>query len=85
MGALILDEEYRPEFDGLDRDGSAGAVRTVMSHCPKSFGDRSTELLDLLLQLQGVHDLARIESWPANLAEVATEFDLTPRPWGETV
>jgi hypothetical protein len=66
-GCLVPDADYDPDWeqDG-EIDGSSGYLNPVSRY----FFERGFDL-ELLKDLQAVHDLADVADWPAKLENVA--------------
>lgn len=64
IGVFISDDEYRPEWEGKDAEVVCAEYSTP-------------DQLSLLSELQTVHDFTSVDSWRWELAEVASEANLS--------
>ncbi|EKS68981.1 hypothetical protein BURK_028165 [Burkholderia sp. SJ98] len=70
IGSLVRDDVYEPELEGVGisyyrhaRDG--GLLRALYASKVNAY---DPNIIDLLIELEEVHDYAEIEEWPALLA-----------------
>jgi hypothetical protein len=70
IGALIPDELYQPEMEGLLADEIVKRYPTLAS----LFSPDSPSLLN---SLQHMHDFWRLSDWEEGFAEIATEYRLS--------
>lgn len=66
IGCLLSDDEYNSAFEGLNIEGVLERLRI----------DVPDETLDLLADLQGVHDYFDPVDWPERLRIVAKKHEL---------
>lgn len=76
VGALIPDEIYRESMEGI---GIAG----LLADFPKLKGLFKNVDIDMLEDLQRIHDKCEVEEWEEEFKEVATNFGLTMPSKGE--
>src|SRR4051812_34996113 len=69
VGCLIPDDQYTPALDG---DGIGAEVSEIIDSVPALAGLD----LDLLTDLQVVHDSSSVEDWRHELLKVANKHDL---------
>jgi hypothetical protein len=68
-GALIADEHYDSSFEGIGANFTRIKRALIASGIAK-------EQLDLVAELQAVHDRHLVPEWPAEFAKVATHYKL---------
>ena len=72
VGVLIPDKEYSPTFEGHGAEFIVKKVPTLQSVS-----------LDILLEMQMIHDNDAVKSWEDRFAAAATRFNLTLPPLEE--
>ena len=73
VGCLIADDHYTDVLEGDTAEGE------TVQEALRASGIDADEHLELLCELQGVHDCCPdVGLWPQELARVAGEFGLTP-------
>lgn len=80
VGCLIPDDKYNPNLEGLCAaemmnkigGGTAGAFGFKLS--PSHFDEAM--LIDMLQELQNIHDSYEPFEWPDRLCVIATRFDI---------
>lgn len=80
-GALIRDEEYRPWMDA-GYDGADTSFPAILRHaeCPASLRERLEPHVQLIKDLQVVHDEYQPSLWEERLRWVAAEHGLSYTP-----
>lgn len=81
VGVLIKPELYREVFEGMSINASfMAAANELRAAVAQSLGMESLpeDTLQLLAELQAVHDHRSVEEWPTELADVAVRHGLTP-------
>lgn len=77
IGSLLKDEYYRPTFEGIGisyyrnaRDGDL--LRALLASQVDAY---RADVIDLLIELEEVHDDAPVEDWPGLLAEIGRRHE----------
>lgn len=84
VGCLITDEEYRPWMDGLEAipEGYNAGMKLVNTNAASLNGNgllpaRLVPHLDLLCDLQAIHDMRDVLAWKFHLGSYAKHRGLT--------
>ena len=71
VGCLIKDEHYHPSIEGRPVDYYAVAYALKLSEI-----DTSQEVIDLLLDMQALHDSGSPDTWKECLTDLARDYRL---------
>jgi hypothetical protein len=72
IGSLLKDEHYRPSFEGIGisyyRNARDGDLLRALYAC--EVDAYRADVIDLLMELEEVHDDAPVDDWPELLAAI---------------
>lgn len=75
-GVMIEDSEYSPRMEGIE----IGAILRFKDLGPGSLKNRLSKSVNLLEEMQAIHDLFDVKDWEHDFQRVAQKFSLTLSP-----